>query len=165
MLMRIDYVVTHSQSLQKMILCANKPRTSTKIYNNLQSRNSTMKSFMHSEQMYQKKQKTCLQNITHIQNGKPILVIHCHAYAYVKLVIDIFFNGCIVSHFLIIYRGFTFSAILVFSSPSCVVILKRNFLICMLILARSCYGYMTQSIKRVWLRANLFEVNSTRKLG
>ena len=26
MLMRIDYVVTHSQSLQKMILCANKPR-------------------------------------------------------------------------------------------------------------------------------------------
>ena len=92
-------------------------------------------------------------------------MIHFHAYTYVKLVIDLFFNGCIVSHFLIIYQGFTFSAILVFSSPSCVVILKRNFLICMLILARSCYGYMTQSIKRVWLKANLFEVNSTRKLG
>ena len=29
-----------------------KQTSSTKIYNNLQSRNSTMKSFMHSEQMY-----------------------------------------------------------------------------------------------------------------
>ena len=38
-------------------------------------------------------------------------MIHFHANAYVKLVIDLFFNGCIVSHFLIIYQGLTFSAI------------------------------------------------------
>ena len=148
--MRIDYVVTHSQSLQKMILCANKPRRLKYII-----------IFNQENQLCTRNNKTCLQNIYHI----PILIIHFQVYAYVKLVIDLFFNGCIVSHILIIYQGFTFSAILVFSSPSCVVILKRNFLICMLILARSCYGYMTQSIKRVWLKANLFEVNSTRKLG
>ena len=157
--MRIDYVVTHSQSLQKMILCTNKPRRLKYII--IFNQEIQLWNLLCILSKCIRNNKTCLQNITY----KPILMIHFHTNAYVKLVIDLFFNGCIVSHFLIIYQGFTFSAILVFSSPSCVVILKRNFLICMLILARSCYGYMTQSIKRVWLKANLFEVNSTRKLG
>ena len=157
--MRIDYVVTHSQSLQKMILCANKPRRLK--YKIIFNQENQLWNLLCIRSKCIRNNKTCLQNETYI----PILIIHFHVDAYVKLVIDLFFNGCIVSHFLIIYQGFTFSAILVFSSPSCVVILKRNFLICMLILARSCYGYMTQSIKRVWLKANLFEVNSTRKLG
>lgn len=139
-----------------MILCANKPRLLKYII--IFNQENQLWNLLCIRRKCIRDNKTCLQNI-------PILIIHFHEYAYVKLVIDLFFNGCIVSHFLIIYRGFTFSAILVFSSPSCVVILKRNFLICMLILARSCYGCMTQSIKRVWLKANLFEVNSTRKLG